>query len=58
MFAGIKGSMDLMEDLDPEDARAIVSAGGARRVDLRYCRKRTSRAEHSRSEIPPVLEDE
>src|SRR5262249_5405850 len=24
LFADIKGSMDLMEDLDPEDARAIV----------------------------------
>jgi class 3 adenylate cyclase len=24
LFADIKGSMDLMEDLDPEEARAIV----------------------------------
>src|ERR1700737_1112754 len=24
LFADLKGSMDLMEDLDPEDARAIV----------------------------------
>jgi class 3 adenylate cyclase len=25
LFADIKGSMDLMEDLDPEEGRAIVA---------------------------------
>jgi predicted ATPase/class 3 adenylate cyclase len=39
LFADIKGSMDLMEDLDPEEARAIVDPalklmiGAARRYD-------------------------
>jgi class 3 adenylate cyclase len=27
LFADIKGSMDLMEDLDPEEARAIRRSG-------------------------------
>jgi class 3 adenylate cyclase len=27
LFADIKGSMELMEDLDPEEARAVVDPG-------------------------------
>src|SRR5579884_4083048 len=38
LFADIKGSMELMEDLDPEEARAIVDPAIARMVDaVRYC---------------------
>jgi class 3 adenylate cyclase/tetratricopeptide (TPR) repeat protein len=33
LFADIKGSMDLMEDLDPEEARAIVDPAIARMID-------------------------
>jgi len=29
LFADIKGSMELMEDLDPEEARAIVDPAGS-----------------------------
>jgi class 3 adenylate cyclase len=29
LFADIKGSMQLMEDLDPEEARAIVDPAGS-----------------------------
>jgi class 3 adenylate cyclase/tetratricopeptide (TPR) repeat protein len=37
LFADIKGSMELMEDLDPEEARAIVDPAIARMVDaVRY----------------------
>ena len=33
LFADIKGSMDLMEGLDPEEARAIVDPALAMEVD-------------------------
>ncbi|MGO9450300.1 MAG: adenylate/guanylate cyclase domain-containing protein [Candidatus Binataceae bacterium] len=33
LFADIKGSMDLMEDLDPEEARAIVDPAIRRMID-------------------------
>src|SRR5450755_1460365 len=33
LFADIKGSMDLMEDLDPEEARAIVDPALKRMID-------------------------
>src|SRR5579885_2296563 len=33
LFADIKGSMDLMEDLDPEEARAIIDPAIARMVE-------------------------
>ncbi len=33
LFADIKGSMELMEDLDPEEARAIVDPAIARMID-------------------------
>ncbi len=38
LFADIKGSMELMEDLDPEDARAIVDPALKLMIDavLRY----------------------
>jgi Double zinc ribbon len=43
MFADLKGSMDLMEDLDPEEARAIVDPAirlmieAAHRYDAMWC---------------------
>src|SRR5262249_62283195 len=33
LFADMKGSMELIEDLDPEDARAIVDPAIARMID-------------------------
>jgi Double zinc ribbon len=33
LFADIKGSMDLMEDLDPEEARAIVETSASEPAD-------------------------
>jgi class 3 adenylate cyclase len=33
LFADIKGSMDLMEDLDPEEARAIVDPAIRQMID-------------------------
>src|SRR5208282_5566180 len=37
LFADIKGSMELMEDLDPEEARAIVNPAGPRQRSMRRC---------------------
>ena len=33
LFADIKGSMDLMEDIDPEEAQAIVDPALKRMID-------------------------
>jgi class 3 adenylate cyclase len=36
LFVDIKGSMDLMEDLDPEEARAIVDPGIRLMIDAAH----------------------
>jgi hypothetical protein len=52
LFADIKGSMELMEDLDPEAARAIIGAqrGPAVRIPLLHQRGIANR--RSRFAIP------
>jgi class 3 adenylate cyclase len=52
LFADIKGSMELMEDLDPEEARAIVDAalklmmGAVHRYDGYIVQSRATASSH------------
>ena len=54
LFADIKGSMELMEDLDPEEARAIVDPALKLMIDAVASLRRLRRAVHRRRHLRAV----